>query len=342
MTTINEKEYNQILNEVLAKKELPNGFGIEKKHFGTYACKLESEEIGIYIYRERYFSPIEINLHLKKLNLKYEIFSLVEALSNNETKIQKHILQEGLFYLKKRNFKKRFWLKNPIQSNDDFKKIFDIILDWYIEEVIPLIKLNGENIEKNRRQYFSQNLDDLKEKRNEPKFLAELEIIWQKRNPSLIELIHKEIIENTASKSNELTQNDDEYLEAFENVFKLNLPKGYKELIKRKEEFSYVLDLPRTIIEIPDFNNFTYFLDLEGKFDKSNPCPRNVKGVLRIADFGCGVSHILILNGEEKGNIWIDDRANADKIFPYLNSEKQKVNFDMWMKDNGMEKMYAN
>ena len=200
MTTINEKEYNQILNEVLAKKELPNGFGIEKKHFGTYACKLESEEIGIYIYRERYFSPIEINLHLKKLNLKYEIFSLVEALSNNETKIQKHILQEGLFYLKKRNFKKRFWLKNPIQSNDDFKKIFDIILDWYIEEVIPLIKLNGENIEKNRRQYFSQNLDDLKEKRNEPKFLAELEIIWQKRNPSLIELIHKEIIENTASK----------------------------------------------------------------------------------------------------------------------------------------------
>ena len=143
MTTINEKEYNQILNEVLAKKELPNSFEIEKKHFGVYACKLESEEIDIYVYRERYLSPIEINLHLKKLNLRYEIFSLVEALSNDETKIQKHILQEGLFYLKNRNFKKRFWLKNPIKSNDDYRKIFDIIFDWYIEEVIPLIKLNG-------------------------------------------------------------------------------------------------------------------------------------------------------------------------------------------------------
>ena len=342
MTRINEKEYNQILNETLERKAFPYGYEINKKNIGTYACKLESREIDLYIYRERYFSPIEIILHLKNLDLRFEIFSLVEALLNKESKIRKHLYQKELFYLLNRNFKKRFWLKNPIKSNNDFGKIFNLIFDWYIEEVIPLIQLHGINIEKNRKQYFRQRIDEPKEDKNDPEYLAELELIWQKRNPSNYDLIHKEIIEHTLSKSVDLTQSDDEYLEAFENTFRVSLPEKYKELIKRKDEFSYVLDLPWTVIEIPDQYNFTYFIDLEDKFDESNPCPRNVKGVLRIADFGCGVSHILILNGEEKGNVWIDDRANANKIFPYLNAEQQKVNFDMWMKDMGMKKMYAN
>jgi hypothetical protein len=342
MTPINKQEFNETLKETLKEKVFPIGYEINEKKIEAYSCLLISDEIDLCIYRERYFSPLEIILHLKKLNLKYEIFSLVEALLNRKSIIYNHLHTEGLFFLQNSNFKTRFWMNKTVKSNADLRAIFDLIFDWYIEEVIPLLKENDVDIEENRRQYFRHKTDGSKEQRNDPKYLAELEIIWKKRNPPLIELIHREIIGNTNSKSEKLNQTDEEYLNSFENTFKVKLPTEYKELIKAKEGFSYLLDLPETIIEIPNFNNFTYFIDLEGEFDELNPCPKNVKGVLRIADFGCGVSHLLILNGKEKGNIWIDDRANADKIFPYLDLNKNKVNFEMWKVDNGMQKMYAN
>lgn len=39
-------------------------------------------------------------------------------------------------------------------------------------------------------------------------------------------------------------------------------------------------------------------------------------GLLRICNFGCGVSMNLIVNGKEKGNIWVDDRCNDQGIYP--------------------------
>lgn len=341
MIAINKEVYNEILIETIGNKVFPIGFEINEKKIETYSCLLISKEIDFYIYRERYFSPLEIRLHLKKLDLRYDIFSLVEGLSNGESTINNHLYKEGLFFLANSNFKKRFWIKNAIQSNKDLRAIFNLIFDWYIEEVIPLIQKNGIDIEENRKQYFRQKMDD-PEYRNNSKYLAELKIIYKERNPTLIDLIHKEIIKNTNSQSDKLSQRDEEYLNSFENIFNINLPDGYKELIKRKTEFWSILDLPKTIIEVPNFNGFSYFIDLEGKFDVTNSCPRNVKGALRIADFGCGVCHFLILNGIEKGNIWIDDRANADMIFPYLDSNKKKVNFEMWKMDNGMKKMNGN
>lgn len=41
-----------------------------------------------------------------------------------------------------------------------------------------------------------------------------------------------------------------------------------------------------------------------------------VDGVLRISDFGCGVSMNLVVNGPEYGNIWVDSRVNDGGIFP--------------------------
>ena len=39
-------------------------------------------------------------------------------------------------------------------------------------------------------------------------------------------------------------------------------------------------------------------------------------GILRICNFGCGVSLNLVVNGPEKGNIWVDDRGNDGGIYP--------------------------
>lgn len=39
-------------------------------------------------------------------------------------------------------------------------------------------------------------------------------------------------------------------------------------------------------------------------------------GILRICNYGCGVSLNLVVNGPEKGNIWVDDRGNDGGIYP--------------------------
>lgn len=41
-----------------------------------------------------------------------------------------------------------------------------------------------------------------------------------------------------------------------------------------------------------------------------------VNGLLRICNYGCGVSLNLVVNGAEYGNIWADDRGNDGGIYP--------------------------
>jgi hypothetical protein len=41
-----------------------------------------------------------------------------------------------------------------------------------------------------------------------------------------------------------------------------------------------------------------------------------VNGLLRICNFGCGVSLNLVVNGAEYGTIWVDDRGSEGGIFP--------------------------
>lgn len=40
------------------------------------------------------------------------------------------------------------------------------------------------------------------------------------------------------------------------------------------------------------------------------------QGRLYLADYGCGVQISLIVNGQEKGNMWTDDRINDNGIYP--------------------------
>lgn len=44
--------------------------------------------------------------------------------------------------------------------------------------------------------------------------------------------------------------------------------------------------------------------------------PKRSAGLLRISDFGCGISMNLVLNGPCSGEIWTDDRANRSGIYP--------------------------
>ncbi|MBK8968010.1 MAG: SMI1/KNR4 family protein [Lewinellaceae bacterium] len=63
-------------------------------------------------------------------------------------------------------------------------------------------------------------------------------------------------------------------------------------------------------------------------------------GMLRIANFGCGVSINLIVNGNEYGNIWADDRCNDQGILPFETKDKNRIQFLDWYEqwlDNSLE-----
>lgn len=41
------------------------------------------------------------------------------------------------------------------------------------------------------------------------------------------------------------------------------------------------------------------------------------QGTIAIATYGCGIDAILVVTGEQRGNIWIDDRCNDGGIYPF-------------------------
>ncbi|MEK3788416.1 SMI1/KNR4 family protein [Paenibacillus sp. FSL K6-1230] len=58
---------------------------------------------------------------------------------------------------------------------------------------------------------------------------------------------------------------------------------------------------------------------------------RHSAGMLRISNFGCGVTMNLIVNGNSYGEIWVDDRGNSGGIYPdqYFGN-KDRLNFLDW------------
>ncbi|MEA5617534.1 SMI1/KNR4 family protein [Cronbergia sp. UHCC 0137] len=41
-----------------------------------------------------------------------------------------------------------------------------------------------------------------------------------------------------------------------------------------------------------------------------------IQGAFVIANYGCGIYALLVITGEQKGKIWIDDRTNDSGIYP--------------------------
>jgi len=64
----------------------------------------------------------------------------------------------------------------------------------------------------------------------------------------------------------------------------------------------------------------------EKYFDKEQ-----MNGVLAICNFGCAVSLNLVVNGQEYGNIWTDDRGSDNGIYPsYELGNKDRISFLNW------------
>lgn len=71
-----------------------------------------------------------------------------------------------------------------------------------------------------------------------------------------------------------------------------------------------------------------------------------INGLLRIANFGCGIYINLVVNGQEHGHVWMDDRANGQGILPdsFYKGTQESLGFLDWYEcwlDKELEKITA-
>jgi SMI1 / KNR4 family (SUKH-1) len=152
-------------------------------------------------------------------------------------------------------------------------------------------------------------------------------------------------------------------LNNFEKNFSISLPTDYRNFLKKignggsgpyyglfsLNNWNYELEIQETdflSINFPytekwnitqnfDTSNNNYFeseefLNWENEYFANS----HITGSLRICDYGCAVYFLLIISGNEKGNIWIDDRANDGGIYPVISKvKKSKMNFIEWYEE---------
>jgi hypothetical protein len=81
------------------------------------------------------------------------------------------------------------------------------------------------------------------------------------------------------------------------------------------------------------------------KFEKKYFDKEQMNGVLAICNYGCAVSLNLVVNGQEHGNIWTDDRGSDNGIYPsHELGNKDKITFlnwyELWL-DNSIKEIKA-
>lgn len=146
------------------------------------------------------------------------------------------------------------------------------------------------------------------------------------------------------------TKSENELLE-FEERYGIKLPYGYREFLKRvgnggagpyygleplENSMSDDLDRPTDNEWIDPSKPFKFVEawneNEETDFNEEEYFSKELmNGALKISNFGCGISLILVVNGAEYGNIWVDDRGNDQGIYPdpYFKNNG-RINFLDW------------
>ena len=57
---------------------------------------------------------------------------------------------------------------------------------------------------------------------------------------------------------------------------------------------------------------------------------RHVTGAIPICEHGCNLRECLIISGQERGNIWFDDRADWKGLYPNESTGRPRLKFFEW------------
>ncbi len=92
-------------------------------------------------------------------------------------------------------------------------------------------------------------------------------------------------------------------------------------IINLSNEFRF-----KTLWNLDDFPSEDY-----SAWEKEYEDSKWTDGIIRISHQGCGTFDNLIISGEERGNIWTDDRANDGGIYPvHFHENELKTGFLTW------------
>jgi len=114
----------------------------------------------------------------------------------------------------------------------------------------------------------------------------------------------------------------------------LNLSKPFPHSTAWNLNFDSVFDVNE--------NEAEYYLELE-KFEEVYFATSLMDGSLAVCNLGCGINVHLIVNGNEYGNMWTDNRSGDYGIHPFDElGNKERIGFldwyELWL-DNSLEKI---
>ncbi len=153
-----------------------------------------------------------------------------------------------------------------------------------------------------------------------------------------------------------------EKVEAFEAKYKVKLPEAYVQFLTQMgnggagpyyglESFEKALfnDLsfksaeinpskPFRFIEQWNMNVYHEDKEVEDKLEDEYFDDKQLDGAIQLSNFGCGISLLLVVNGDEYGHVWMDHRCNDGGICPaYQYTKTNRVDFldwyEAWLED---------
>lgn len=145
----------------------------------------------------------------------------------------------------------------------------------------------------------------------------------------------------------------------FEEAWKISLPTEYREFLMKVgsggagpyyglekpedgiyEDLDYRTSLNEISKEFPyteewnaktDWDDDNITQEEWDELDRQYFSPEHSAGLLRISNFGCGVSMNLVVKGQCYGEIWVDDRSNSGGIYPdHYFGNKERLTFLDW------------
>lgn len=120
-------------------------------------------------------------------------------------------------------------------------------------------------------------------------------------------------------------------LEPLEHVLYNDLDKKCSDTLLNPS-LPFLLTEPWNLSFQPSVNEWEDEFEIERRrFDELYFNTELRNGMLAICNYGCGVSLNLVVNGEDYGHIWGDDRVSDGGIYPlYQTVNKQRIDFLYW------------
>lgn len=122
-------------------------------------------------------------------------------------------------------------------------------------------------------------------------------------------------------------------LEPFENVLFDDLDyKRPDSLLNPTEPFFHTVPWNLNFLSTADEDeNEEEYEKQREEFEEKYYDKEQMNGVIAICNYGCAISLNLVVNGQEYGNVWTDDRASDNGIYPSFElGNREKITFLNW------------